>query len=37
MIGWIHSFVSPMTVALLLALAGSLVLMTLIVKRLEKV
>lgn len=36
MIGWIPSFPPPMTIALLLALAGSLVLMTLIVKRLEK-
>ncbi len=36
MIGWISPLSAPMTIALLLALAGSLVLMTLIVKRLEK-
>ncbi len=37
MIGWIPSLSAPMTVALLIALAGSLVLMTLIVRKLEKV
>jgi hypothetical protein len=36
MIGWIPCLQLPMTIALLIALAGSLVAMTLIVKKLEK-